>query len=128
VDQQTGTHHGEHHQAECQLQNGALVAEQTLLGNAPSVQEQQRRQEQQEEHVRVQRVAAVEHAGNDRAQTDLYQRQRQRERQDPDQIATGHDGHQHGQNYFNDVHSPIQERRRGRQAVPGAVTAENYHT
>ena len=61
VDQQAGTDDGEHHQAERQFEDRALVAEQTLLGDAPAIKEQQRRQEQQEEHFRLQRVAAVEH-------------------------------------------------------------------
>jgi len=53
VNQQPNTDHGEHHQAQGQLQYDGAVAEEVVLGNAPAVEEQQRRQEQQEEDRRL---------------------------------------------------------------------------
>ncbi|MNE34149.1 hypothetical protein D3C80_1278590 [compost metagenome] len=75
MDQEAETHHGEDHQTQGQLQNDHPVAEQRLLRDAPAIDEQQRRQEQQEEDVRpqVHRLAGDHHHA--RAQGDLHQRQ-----------------------------------------------------
>src|SRR6266404_2731871 len=51
-----------------------LVAEQTLLGNAPAVQKEKRRQKQQEEDIRLQCNAEIGHRGDDRAKCDLNER------------------------------------------------------
>lgn len=61
MDQQARADHGEYHQAQRQFQDGRLVAEQALFGNAPAIQEQQRRQEQQEEQLRFQFMPGIEH-------------------------------------------------------------------
>src|SRR5467141_1240409 len=51
-----------------------LVAEQTLLGNAPAVQKEKRRQKQQEEDIPLQCNAEIGHGGDDRAKCDLNER------------------------------------------------------
>ena len=90
-------------------------------GDEPEVSEQQigaafqvisqRMQEQQEEHFRFQRVAAVEYPGDHRTEADLHQRQRQREWQDANQVAAGDNGHQHRQDDFNGMHASSRKRR-----------------
>src|SRR6266849_760336 len=65
-------------EAECEFQDCSLVAEQTLLGNAPAVQKEKRRQKQQEEDIRLQCNAEIGHGGDDRAECDLNEWYRQR--------------------------------------------------
>lgn len=59
-----------------QRDDGTLVPRQFLLGDAPAVEEQQRRQEQQEEDVGIEHHAQVAERGDDGAEGDLHQRQR----------------------------------------------------
>ena len=46
--------HRQNDKAKRHLQNDALVAEQTFLGDAPAIEEQQRRQKQKKEDIRIQ--------------------------------------------------------------------------
>lgn len=104
MNEEAGANHGEDDQPQRQFQNGRLVAEQALLGNAPAIQEQQWRQEQQEEQLRFQLVPCIENAGDHRAQGDLDQRQRQRKRQDADEVTAGRDRQQHGEDDIDRMH------------------------
>src|SRR5882757_6766236 len=75
VDKETNAHDCEYDEAERELQDCSLIAEQTLLGNAPAVQKEKRRQKQQEEDIRLQCNAEIGHGGDDRAKSDLNERQ-----------------------------------------------------
>ena len=70
---------GEDDQAERELKDGALVAEQPVLGNAPAVEKQQRRQEQEEKDLRVELDAEPGDRRDQPAQDDLDQRQGDRQ-------------------------------------------------
>src|SRR5882757_7936804 len=59
VDKETNAHDCEYDEAECEFQDRSLVTEQTLLGNAPAVQKEKRRQKQQEENIRLQCDAEI---------------------------------------------------------------------
>ncbi len=55
MDEQPDAEDGEDHQAQGQLQHHSPVAQQVMLGNSPAIEKEQRRQEQQEEDVGIQR-------------------------------------------------------------------------
>jgi len=116
VDQKTRADDGEDHQAQGELQDQVAIAEQAFLGNVPAVEEQQRRQEQQKEHFRIELHAAAGEFGDQRAERDLHQRQRHRERQHAHQIAAGDERQQHEQHYFDRVHGVL---KYGRGATRG---------
>jgi hypothetical protein len=87
VDQQADAEHGEDDEAERQLEDDALVAQQAFLGDAPAIEKQQRRQEQQEEQVRIERDAEIGDGGDDDAEGDLHERRRNRYRREPGECS-----------------------------------------
>ena len=94
--------HGEHHQPDGEREDRLPVAEERALGDAPAVEEQQRRDEQQQEQVRVERD--VEADGRQRrADRDLQQRQRHLGQKARDEAADDH-RQQEDQDHGDDVH------------------------
>ena len=55
MDEETDTEDGEENEPQRQPEDGAPVAKKIILGNAPAVEKQERRYEQEKEDLRVQR-------------------------------------------------------------------------
>jgi len=98
------TNDREHDEPERQLQDCRFVAEQPLLRNAPAIQEEQRRQEQKEESIRLQFDAEIGDRSNECAERYLHERQRQSHRRHACERAADHDGQQEKQGNSNRLH------------------------
>ena len=80
IDEVSDANDREDDEAEREFKDRRLVAKQTFLRNAPAIEKQQRRQEQQEEDVGFQFDAEIGHRGDERTDGDLNQGQWQSNR------------------------------------------------
>ncbi|MNH24250.1 hypothetical protein D3C79_841720 [compost metagenome] len=78
MDEVAGADHREQHQPHGKCHHRPADAPQFAFGDAPAVGEQQRRQEQEKEQLRIQgHMQPQGRPGQQRTGTDLHQRQRQ---------------------------------------------------
>src|SRR5690606_22333087 len=77
------------------LENHTLVAQQAFLRDPPAVEKQERRQEQQEEDLRIEPYFVVRERCDDRTEADLDQRRGNTQRQGADDDTAQHDGREH---------------------------------
>ena len=94
VDEEAHADDGGQHQPQRQLDHGRGVLEQFILGNAPAVEEQQRRQEQEQEYFGIERDPVRCRQADDRAKGDLDQRCRDGNRHHARQGTTDDDSQQ----------------------------------
>ena len=75
MNEQPDTKNGEYDETKRKFKNDGAIAEKALLGDAPAIQKQKRRQEQQEEYFGIENHVKIRHGRYQRAQPDLHQRQ-----------------------------------------------------
>ena len=92
VDEKADADDGEDDEPEGEVHDGAKVAEEPVLGDAPAVDEEQRRQEEQEEDVGVEAEPEVGCCREHAAEGDLDERERHRRAEGPRQPSAGDDG------------------------------------
>ncbi|GAA3272376.1 hypothetical protein GCM10020258_48490 [Sphingomonas yabuuchiae] len=105
MDEQPHAQHRQEHQPQRQPQNRARVAEQLVLRNAPAVEEQQRRHEEQEEDFGVEFDADLRNPADDRTERDLDEWPWKRRGQQAGNNSAQHDGEEQEQAKRDDVQS-----------------------
>jgi hypothetical protein len=128
MDQEAYADNRKNNEPKRHFENDALVAEETFLGNAPAIKEQQGRQEQQEEDVRIKLDPNICHRGYRRAKTDLYQGQRHWKGEDPDDGIADHHGQEHQQDNGYCFHGESSFDREQDGGSAGALSSRTLAT